>query len=151
MTDRRVTNRRATDRRVTDSTRRAALAGTGIVAAAALAGCLDAAVPGGNEGSDPEPVDRTGEEAVTVAVGADAGFAFAPANVVVTAGTTVVWEWTGAGGAHNVVGTDGAFESALTGEEGHTFEHDFDEAGVFEYVCTPHQTRGMEGTIEVVE
>jgi len=135
---------------MTDGTRRAAIAGAGTVAAAALAGCADAVIPGGDE-SDPEPVDRTGEERVAVAVGADAGFAFAPALLVVDAGTTVVWEWTGVGGAHNVVERDGAFESGLTGEEGHAFEHAFAEPGTFEYVCTPHQTRGMEGTIEVVE
>jgi len=116
----------------------------------ALAGCADAVIPGGDEGSDPEPVDRTDEEQVTVAVGADARFAFAPANLIVDTGTTVVWEWewTGRGGAHNVV--DGAFESELTGEEGYTFEYTFTDSGVVEYVCTPHQTR-MEGTIEVVE
>jgi plastocyanin len=50
-----------------------------------------------------------------------------------------------------VVDRDGAFESELTGEEGYAFEHAFAESGVFEYVCTPHQTRGMEGRIEVVE
>ncbi|WP_144921029.1 halocyanin domain-containing protein [Halorubrum salsamenti] len=136
---------------MTDRTRREALAAAGAIAAASLAGCADAVVPGGNEDSDPEPIDRRGEERVTVAVGADAGFAFAPANVVVDAGTTVVWEWTGAGGAHNVVDKGGAFESELTGEEGYAFEHAFAESGVFEYVCTPHQTRGMEGRIEVVE
>ncbi|EMA63355.1 halocyanin domain-containing protein [Halorubrum lipolyticum] len=136
---------------MTDRTRREALAGAGAVAAAALAGCVDAVVPGGDEEGEPEPTDRTGEERVTVAVGADAGFAFAPANVVVDPGTTVVWEWTGAGGAHNVIDEGGAFESDLTGEEGHVFEHAFPEAGVFEYVCTPHQTRGMEGRIEVAE
>ncbi|WP_200531536.1 halocyanin domain-containing protein [Halorubrum sp. LN27] len=134
-----------------DRTRREALAGVGTVAAAALAGCADAVVPGGDEEGEPDPIDRTGEERVTVAVGADAGFAFAPANLVVDAGTTVRWEWTGAGGAHNVVDKGGAFESELTGEEGHAFKHAFAESGAFEYVCTPHQTRGMEGRIEVVE
>jgi halocyanin-like protein len=132
---------------MTDRTRREALAGVGTVAAAALAGCAGAVLPGGDEGGEPEPTDRTGEERVTVAAGADAGFAFGPANLVVDAGTTVVWEWTGAGGAHNVVDKGGAFESDLTGEEGYTFEHAFGEPGVFEYVCTPHQTRGMEGRI----
>jgi len=136
---------------MTDRTRRGALAGAGAVAAAALAGCIGAVVPGGDEEGDPEPIDRTGEGRVTVAVGADAGFAFAPANLVVDAGTTVVWEWTGAGGVHNVIDRGGAFESELTSEGGHTFEHAFADPGVFEYVCTPHQTRGMEGTVEVVE
>jgi len=41
--------------------------------------------------------DRTDESTVTVAVGADDGFAFEPAAICVTTGTTVVWEWTGEG------------------------------------------------------
>ncbi|PHQ37640.1 halocyanin domain protein [Halorubrum persicum] len=136
---------------MTDRTRREALAAATAVATASLAGCADAVIPGGEEETDPEPVDRTGSDRVTVTVGADAGFAFAPAHVVVESGTTVVWEWTGAGGAHNVVDRDGAFGSELISEQGHTFEHAFAEAGVFEYVCTPHQTRGMAGVVEVVE
>jgi halocyanin-like protein len=131
--------------------RREALAATGAFAAAGLAGCVDAIVPGGGEEAGSEPEDRTGEETVTVAVGADGGFAFAPATVVVDTGTEVRWEWTGAGGVHNVIDRGGAFESGLTAEAGHVFAHAFDEPGRFEYVCTPHQTRGMVGTVDVVE
>lgn len=136
---------------MTDHSRREALAAMGVPAVAALAGCVDAVVPGGGEEASSEPVDRTGEERVTVAVGAGSGFAFSPANIVVDTGTTVRWEWTGAGGVHNVIDRSGAFESGLTAEAGHTFTHTFDEPGVFEYVCTPHQTRGMVGTVDVVE
>lgn len=32
---------------------------------------------------------------------------------------------------------------------GETFEHTFDVAGEFVYVCIPHVTRGMIGTIRV--
>jgi len=136
---------------MTDRTRREALSGAAALAAASLAGCVDAVVPGGDEDRDQGPIDRTGAGTVSVSVGADIGFDFAPAHIVVDAGTTVVWEWTGAGGGHNVVDTEGAFESELVAEEGHTFEHAFAEPGVFDYVCTPHQTRGMVGTVEVVE
>jgi len=136
---------------MTDRTRREALAVAGSLAAASIAGCVDAVVPGSGEDGAQEPIDRTGEETVGVSVGAGAGFEFAPANVVVDVGTTVVWEWTGAGGGHNVVDTEGTFESELVAEEGHTFEHAFAEPGLFEYVCTPHQTRGMVGTVDVVE
>jgi len=136
---------------MTDRTRREALAGAAALAAASLAGCADAVVPGSDEDGDEEPIDRTGEKTVSVSVGADIGFDFAPANVVVDAGTTVIWEWTGAGGGHNVVDTEGAFESELVAEEGHTFEHAFAESGTYTYVCTPHQTRGMVGSVEVVE
>ena len=134
---------------MTDRTRRDVLASTGVASAIALAGCVDATLPDG--GTNDEQIDRTGRETVTVAVGADSGFVFAPANVTVDPGTTIVWEWTGDGGGHNVVETEKVFESELTNEAGHTFEHMFDDAGLFEYVCTPHQTQGMVGSVEVVE
>lgn len=140
---------------MTDRTRRSLLAAVGAVSAAALAGCADVILPGGGDaggdGTDAEPSDRTGEDVVDVAVGGDDGLSFVPANVVVNAGTTVVWEWTGVGGTHDVVAKNGAFGSGLTGTEGHTFEHAFEDPGVYEYVCTPHQTRGMVGSVEVVE
>jgi plastocyanin len=131
-------------------TRRELLAAVGAASAAGLAGCTGVLLPGGDDGNA-EPVDRTGEERVAVAVGADGGFSFSPAAVRVAVGTTVVWEWTGVGGSHNVVDRGGAFDSELAAAEGHTFEHEFATPGRYEYVCTPHQTRDMEGTVEVVE
>jgi hypothetical protein len=50
---------------------------------------------------------------------------------------------------HNVVGQDGSFESELTDEEGHTFSHTFEEAGVYRYVCGPHEAMGMKGAVVV--
>lgn len=95
-------------------------------------------------------VDERGQDQVEVAVGTgDDGFQFSPPAVHVDAGTTVIWEWTGEGGNHDVVHTDGAFESELTADEGHTFEHTFDEDGIYRYYCTPHQELGMKGAIAV--
>ncbi|WP_255198392.1 halocyanin domain-containing protein [Halorarius litoreus] len=97
-------------------------------------------------------VDERGTPRVTVQVGAEGnggGFAFEPAAVRVDPGTTVVWEWTGEGGAHNVADEDGAFESDLVGEAGHTFSHAFDAAGVSLYACTPHKAMGMKGAVIV--
>ena len=140
------------------SSRRSVLAG---VAAIATAGCL-----GGSDGDIESDtygdwfrgannfegtVDRTDRSEVTVAVGAGDGFAFDPAAVRVSTGTTIRWEWTGRGGQHNVVAADGTFESEYYLEEGNTFEHTFEEPGVYKYHCTPHQTQGMLGVIEVVE
>lgn len=96
--------------------------------------------------------DETGSSEVTVEVGAQGnggGFAFAPAAVRVDSGTTVVWEWTGDGGNHNVAAEDGSFESETVGESGHTFEHTFEESGTYKYVCTPHETMGMKGAVVV--
>jgi len=95
-------------------------------------------------------VDETGSGSVTVEVGVEANggaFGFGPAAVRVDPGTTVTWGWTGQGGSHNVA-ADG-FESALTDAGDHTFEHTFEEAGVYTYVCTPHETLGMKGAVVV--
>ena len=99
-----------------------------------------------------ETVDERGSSEVTVDVGVDNGgqpYGFGPAAVRIDPGTTVVWEWTGRGGSHNVVAEDGSFESDLSSEEGHTFSHTFEEEGVYRYVCTPHQSLGMKGAIVV--
>ncbi|WP_435125606.1 halocyanin domain-containing protein [Halobaculum sp. D14] len=96
--------------------------------------------------------DERGADTVTVAVGAQGnggGFAFGPAAVRVDPGTTVVWEWTGDGGSHNVVAEDGAYESPFVGDAGATFEHVFDAAGVSLYACAPHKAMGMKGAVVV--
>lgn len=96
--------------------------------------------------------DERGKSRVTVAVGAEGnggGFAFGPAAVRIDPETTVVWEWTGEGGAHNVVAEDGSFESEMVGDAGATFEHTFDADGVSTYVCVPHEAMGMKGAIIV--
>jgi halocyanin-like protein len=97
-------------------------------------------------------VDRTGSSRVTVEVGAKANggaFGFGPAAVQVSPGTTVVWEWNGKGGVHNVVADDGSFESEMVGEAGHTFEQTFDEPGTYTYYCAPHKAMGMKGAVHV--
>ncbi|MFC5134863.1 MULTISPECIES: halocyanin domain-containing protein [Haloferacaceae] len=133
-----------------ERSRRALVGSCGAVSLSLLAGCAGLTGGSGGGGSDAEQVDRTGRETVEVAVGAGNGLSFGPANVRVDPETTVVWTWTGEGGGHNVVDVDGAFESELTDEAGHTFEYTFEEAGIVEYVCTPHQTQGMRGVVEVV-
>jgi halocyanin-like protein len=95
-------------------------------------------------------VDETGKSEVTVEVGAEAnggGFGFGPAAVRVDPGTKVTWKW--AGGTHNVVADDGAFESELTDKSGFTFSQTFTETGVTKYFCTPHKRMGMKGAVVV--
>lgn len=92
-------------------------------------------------------------EDVTVAVGAEGNegpYAFEPAAIQIQTGTTVVWEWTGEGGQHNVVEEDGAFDSGEP-EDGEeiTFEHTFEEAGTYLYVCEPHAGLEMRGAVVV--
>jgi halocyanin-like protein len=101
-------------------------------------------------------MDFTGQDEVTVQVGAgDVGFAFSPAAIRIDSSTTVVWEWTGNGGAHNVASVEASESDFNSGnavsEEGTTFEQSFDNTGIQLYQCTPHQGNGMLGAIEVVE
>ncbi|WP_336002541.1 halocyanin domain-containing protein [Halorientalis halophila] len=98
-----------------------------------------------------QPADQTGNSEVTVEVGTGSqGFGFSPPAVHVDTGTTVVWEWTGEGGAHNVNSNDEVFSSgSAESGAGITFEYTFEESGVFNYHCVPHESSGMKGAIVV--
>lgn len=141
--------------------RRRRLLAAGAAMTTGLAGCLGS----GSEETEEETyddwfsnannfdgtVDRTDVDETTVVVGASNGLAFDPAAIRVAVGTTVVWEWSGQGGSHNVVEENGVFESELVGEAGATYEYTFEEPGVYRYVCAPHQASGMVGAVHVVE
>ena len=111
--------------------------------------------PSGAEGNLGTYEDARGQEAVTVSVGAgDSGLAFDPTLLWVDPGTTVTWEWTGAGGGHNVVTVEGPAEldsGSPVDEEGYTYEYETSEAdeGITHYVCTPHDGVGMHAGIAV--
>jgi halocyanin-like protein len=93
-------------------------------------------------------VDARGQSEVTVDVGAGNGLAFGPAAVHVDNGATVVWEWTGEGGNHNVVHTDEVFNSGSPAASG-PFEYTFEEDGIYNYFCSPHRQSGMLGSVVV--
>ncbi|WP_424019505.1 halocyanin domain-containing protein [Halorientalis pallida] len=95
--------------------------------------------------------DKTGQSTVTVQVGAGDGFAFSPAGVHVDNGATVQWEWTGEGGAHNVVSEgEGPLDSGSpVGGSGVQYEHTFEEDGIYNYYCSPHKGQGMLGSVVV--
>jgi len=93
-------------------------------------------------------------------------FAFDPPVIWVDPGTSVVWNWTGEGGAHSVVadgslradatatssadGSDGALDSgAPTDDPETTFTYTPAETGVIEYHCVPHEGLGMKGVVAV--
>jgi plastocyanin len=76
---------------------------------------------------------------------------FNPANLTVTAGSTVLWI-DGSGLQHTVTSAAGSaetFNQAVA--PGATFSHQFNAAGTFNYYCTIHgsPTSGMRGTITV--
>jgi halocyanin-like protein len=111
---------------------------------------------GGNLGSYQ---DARGESEVTVQVGAgDQGLAFDPTLLWVDTGTTITFEWTGNGGAHNVQTVEGGGPASLdsgdpVGEEGATYEYETseDDAGITHYHCVPHTSVGMHGGLAVGE
>jgi len=99
--------------------------------------------------------DERGTRTVTVTVGTEANggfFGFNPPAIRVAEGTTVNWEWTGRGGAHNVVAEADYFSSGEpVSPAGSSFQFTFDEAGFHRYRCTNHADFGMRGVIWVQE
>ena len=107
-------------------------------------------------GYEDELVDMTGQDSITIEVGAGGqGFSFAPAAVNIDPGTEVVWEWTGNGGSHNVVAREQSPVSFSSGdavaEAGTTFTHTFEQEGNHFYHCEPHTGIGMHGAVVVGE
>jgi len=128
----------------------------------AVAGCSG----GGSAPEEPEPgdwfgpvggdftgfEDMTGQNEIRVDVGAgDNGFRFNPVAITVAPGTTVVWEWTGMGGQHNVAEQEEEWKNpdGLVGEQDHTWSREFSDAGTHLYECWPHSSSGMRGGIFV--
>lgn len=105
--------------------------------AIAVACSDDSTGPGGNN----EPPDENVVELQ--------GLTFNPSEITVPVGTTIEWQ------------TDGAFQHTITSnndewpeeqvpaDPSHTFSHEFDEAGTYDYVCELHEN--MTGTIIVDE
>ena len=131
------------------------VAGTAATAAAAGTATAQASFDGwmSDVGNYSEVTDATGQDEVSITVGAEGNggnFAFGPAAVQVDPGTTIIWEWNGKGGQHNVVAEEGGeFESELVTEAGFTFEQTLESEGVIKYFCQPHRALGMKGVVVV--
>lgn len=102
----------------------------------------------GGDGQDHEDADAV----VAVAPGGD--LVFEPETVEVSTGDTVVFEWEA--DFHNVLPTSQPSGASWEGEPeisdtGHTHEHTFEVAGEYKYVCEPHASQGMKGTVVVNE
>jgi plastocyanin len=141
--------------------RRTFLRTTGGAAALAAA---SAAVPGSAatiEDGPVEPAVVTAEGGtVEVAVGPGGEYVFEPGTaelLAITPGTTVEFVWES--DFHNVVprsqpdgaNWEGEGDQDTTFNTGHTYSHAFDTEGTYEYVCTPHENLGMDGTIVVTD
>lgn len=105
--------------------------------------------------------DMRDADSPTIAVGAEGNtghFAFDPPAVVVSAGTTIEWQWTGKDGPHSVEAkpeeqlgkSDYEFSSGQpqSGEEV-TFTRTMGEPGIALYHCDPHLAVGMKGGVAV--
>jgi plastocyanin len=73
------------------------------------------------------------------------GFAFDPATITVTKGTTVTWMNMDSA-EHTVVAKGNAFSSDVL-KNGQSFAHTFNETGTFEYICGKHPS--MTGKVIV--
>ena len=147
--------------------RRDFLRTTGTVAGgAAAAGAVGSAAAQEGGGAQPDyegwfsdvsnysgTADSRGEDAITVEVGVEANgnyYGFGPPAAWVDPETTVTWEWTGRGNAHNVVAEDDSYSSgSAVAEAGTTYERTFSEPGIYKYYCSPHELNGMKGAIVV--
>jgi halocyanin-like protein len=106
------------------------------------------------EGIDGGYEDMRGQDEVTVTVGADGNggsYAFSPAGLWISPGTTVTFEWVSDN--HNMVvedGPDGGWGGYETVEMGgFTTSHTFETGGIYTYFCSPHQSQGMQAGIAV--
>lgn len=88
------------------------------------------------------------------------GHHFDPHVVWVEIGSTV--SWTNDSGSHTTTAYHPEFDnprripddavpwdSGLMSEAGKTFEHTFEVEGVYDYFCSPHEQRGMVGSVIV--
>ena len=126
---------------MTDTTKRRRLVATAaILLTFVLGACSD--------GDDASEGSANGSAETTQATGdavAIEDFTFKPGDLQVAAGTTVTFT-NEDGFAHTVEAEDGSFDSGNL-EQDATFEHTFEEAGTFEYLCGIHNS--MTGTITV--
>jgi plastocyanin len=94
--------------------------------------------------ADPTPVPpiipAPGTKAASVV-----DFAFDPASLEVTTGTTVTWQNRGQA-PHTVTASDGSFDSGLIAAGG-TYSRTFDSPGTFAFACSFHPD--MSGTVVV--
>ncbi|MEA1931892.1 MAG: halocyanin domain-containing protein [Euryarchaeota archaeon] len=102
---------------------------------------------------DGEITDRTDAETASVTVGAEgngSNLAFSPPVLRISPDTTVTWEWSAESPSATVSFEDSDIDSGEpTSDTDTTFEHTFDETGIYRYASLPHKSIGMRGAIIV--
>ncbi|SNZ02756.1 Plastocyanin [Natronoarchaeum philippinense] len=108
---------------------------------------------GNQTGGNQTGGNQTGDGGtVQVLAGPGGEFIFEPAQLSIAPGTTVRWTWESDN--HNVVPTSQPDGANWQGHQpientGFEYEHTFETTGTYEYVCEPHESQGMVGTIDV--
>lgn len=89
--------------------------------------------------------------AETVIVSVDStSLRFSPSDVTITEGDEVRFYWSGQALAHNAVADDGTFDTGDPERDvDHTVEFPIGTNGTYDFVCEPHESAGMVGTITV--
>jgi plastocyanin len=87
--------------------------------------------------------------AADTSVDVTANFTFAPKDIKINPGDTVTWNWSNDG--HTTTSGRGQAESWNSGlrGEGAKFSHRFTHPGKYQYICVPHASIGMKGTVTV--
>jgi len=102
-----------------------------LVALFLVFGCVNNGDGGGNNGTGGGGNGAAAGKTVSMQ-----NFAFSPAEITIKKGDTV--KWTNLDSvAHTVTSDDGEFDSGLLGQNA-SWSRTFNEAGTFEYHCTPH-------------
>ncbi|WP_232687872.1 plastocyanin/azurin family copper-binding protein [Halobacterium zhouii] len=119
-------------------------AGVGAATAGFAATGTAAASGGGGSGSGTK----------TIKVGPGGNPTFSPETAYVKPGTTVKWVWKSNG--HNVKPTSTPDGASWKGhpeivDSGTTYEHTFEKKGTYEYICVPHESMGMTGSVKVTD
>ena len=75
---------------------------------------------------------------------------FSPSEVTVEEGQAVRFVWSGQALPHNAVAKDGLFDSGEPARDvDYRFVFEIGTAGSYQFVCEPHESVGMVGTIIV--
>ena len=75
---------------------------------------------------------------------------FSPSEVTVEEGQAVRFVWNGQALPHNAVANDGLFDSGEPARDvDYRFVFEKGTAGVHQFVCEPHESVGMVGTVTV--
>ena len=93
--------------------------------------------------------DASTSEEVVVTVDST-NLRFSPSSITISEGDSVRFFWSGELLAHNAVAEDGLFDSGDTSRNvDYTFTFEAGTNGTHQYICEPHESVGMVGTIVV--